>query len=117
MYNPDKYSSDNLYINNIGYNNESNNCFHNVETSKKSMTISFKVAPDMKSKIQQHAAARGQTVSAYMLNKALENDLERNIIVERTEILEGLNTLKGWHSDDKKTCQLIEKIAKKVEGI
>ncbi|MDD7403678.1 MAG: hypothetical protein SO170_06020 [Butyribacter sp.] len=83
---------------------------------KKNQVVSFKVTHEMKSRIQDIAKARGQSISAYLTNAALEHDLDKNIIIERTEILEGLNSLKGWHSDDKDTCQLIEKISKKVQG-
>ncbi|MCH5268519.1 MAG: hypothetical protein J1E62_09265 [Lachnospiraceae bacterium] len=83
---------------------------------KRSKIISMKATEEMKSELESRAKEAGQTLSTYILNRALENNPCSGMIIHRAEILENLEKLKNNADDEVIVVKTVEEIAKRMGG-
>ena len=82
---------------------------------KKQETISLKVTSEMKQNLKRKAEAENQTLSAYMVSRAIGTGESQKMLVYRAEILGILETIKVCTDNNKQVVQLTDEIAEMIK--
>lgn len=83
---------------------------------KRNKVISIKATEETKSKLESKAKEANQTLSAYILNKALEINPCSGMIIRRAEIFDYLEKIKKNTNDEETVVEAVEEIAKRMGG-